>query len=44
MQIYLTLLNCTLNYDYDGKFYVMCILPQLKIFNVKKSCMSTWPA
>ena len=35
MWLYLTQLNCTLKYGEDGKFYVMCILPRLKI-KVKK--------
>ena len=32
MGIYLTLLKCTLKNGQDGRFYVMCILPQLKEF------------
>ena len=30
MWIYLTLMNCILQNGEDDKFYVMCILPQLK--------------
>lgn len=30
LQTHLILLNCTLKGDSDGKFYVVCILPQLK--------------
>ena len=32
---YVTLLNCILKNSLDGKFYVMCILPQLKIKKIK---------
>ena len=30
--MYLTLLNCTIKNGYDGRFYIMHILPQLKFF------------
>lgn len=33
--IYSTILNCTLKNGSGGKFYVICILPQLKIIKLK---------
>ena len=34
--MYLLPLNCTFKNNYNGKFYVLCILPQLKKYSVPK--------